>query len=243
MKIGVAQTRPVKGDIQANISNHADFIDLASRYAAEAIFFPELSLTGYEPTLAADLATDHLDSRFDVFQDLSDTRNIIIGCGMPTRADTGVLISTVIFQPHQPRQTYSKQHLHPDEYPFFVPGVQQLFLNVHNIRIAPAICYELSVPRHSEHVSENGTEIYVASVAKTSAGAEKASGTLSMIAKKYGMITLMSNCVGLCDGVECGGKTSVWNKQGVLGAQLDNSREGILVIDTETQDLVKEQLA
>jgi len=58
MKICVAQTRPVKGDIQSNIENHKKFIDLAVSGGADTIIFPELSLTGYEPELAKELATN-----------------------------------------------------------------------------------------------------------------------------------------------------------------------------------------
>ncbi|HZI54131.1 MAG TPA: carbon-nitrogen hydrolase family protein, partial [Chitinophagaceae bacterium] len=206
MKIGVAQTRPVKGDIQTNISNHLKILDRAVLNGTDAIFFPELSLTGYEPGLAKVLATEQDDSRLDDFQKISDSKNITIGVGMPTKAGSGILISMIIFQPYCPAQTYSKQYLHPDELPYFVNGHQQLYLNVRKRKIAPAICYELSVPEHADNATKNGAEIYLATVAKTFSGAEKAQKSLSGIAKKYSMITLMSNCVGLCDGFECGGQ-------------------------------------
>lgn len=56
MKICVAQTRPIKGEIDKNIEIHKKFIDLATSKGANMIFFPELSLTGYEPKLAKHLA-------------------------------------------------------------------------------------------------------------------------------------------------------------------------------------------
>jgi predicted amidohydrolase len=52
MKIAVAQTRPIKGDISTNIKTHKKLIDLAISYKVDTIFFPELSITGYEPELA-----------------------------------------------------------------------------------------------------------------------------------------------------------------------------------------------
>jgi predicted amidohydrolase len=68
MKICVAQTKPVKGDIQANVENHKKIINLAINNGAGIIIFPELSITGYEPALAKALATDINDSRLDDFQ-------------------------------------------------------------------------------------------------------------------------------------------------------------------------------
>lgn len=67
MKICVAQTRPIKGNISANIESHTKIILLASKLKSNAIFFPELSLTGYEPELAFELATDQYDKRLDDF--------------------------------------------------------------------------------------------------------------------------------------------------------------------------------
>src|SRR5918992_869265 len=108
MKICVAQTRPIKGDIQSNIDNHKKLIDLAVSNGADTIIFPELSVTGYEPELAKELATNPDDNRFDDFQKISDTKQITIGVGVPTKNTTGISISMVLFQPHKARQTYSK---------------------------------------------------------------------------------------------------------------------------------------
>lgn len=238
MKIAVAQTRPVKGDIAANILEHLKLIELASTDGTDAVFFPELSLTGYEPTLAKELAGNLHDPRFGLLQSISDNKNMLIGVGMPTQCNSGNLISMLIFKPNSARQIYSKQTLHPDEFPYFVNGEGQLYLSIGKSKIAPAICYELSVPEHSHKASENGATIYLASVAKTLKGVENAVDTLSGIAEKYSMLTLMSNCVGLCDGVECAGKTSVWNSQGILLGQLDDASEGVLIVDTETLQLI-----
>ena len=79
MKIAVAQTRPVKGDIKANIEHHKKMIGLAVSHGADMIIFPELSITGYEPDLAKELATNQDDSRFDDFQQISDNRQITVG--------------------------------------------------------------------------------------------------------------------------------------------------------------------
>ena len=45
MKICIAQTKPIKGNVSANIEAHKKFIELALLLNTDAIFFPELSLT------------------------------------------------------------------------------------------------------------------------------------------------------------------------------------------------------
>ena len=59
MRLFLGQTRPIKGDIHHNIENHTKFIELAISHRADMVVFPELSITGYEPTLAKELATDY----------------------------------------------------------------------------------------------------------------------------------------------------------------------------------------
>ena len=242
MKICVAQTRPIKGNIQSNIDNHKELIDLAISSGANMIVFPELSITGYEPELANELATHKDDNRFDDFQKISDVKQIAIGVGVPIRTPTGIYISLVIFQPQKDRQLYSKQYLHSDEEPFFVSGPNTTGLLNLETNIALAICYELSVPQHSEDAFKNGAEVYVASVVKSVGGVEKAIQNLSDIAKKYVMTVLMANCIGECDGYECGGKTSIWNNKGTLLGQLNDTHEGILIIDTNTQQITQQIL-
>ncbi|WP_428657264.1 carbon-nitrogen hydrolase family protein [Runella sp.] len=242
MKLCVAQTRPVKGDIQSNIENHKKLIQLAVANGAEIIIFPELSITGYEPTLADKLATIPDDVRFDDFQKISDAKHITIGIGMPLKTDSGLSISMLIFQPGKAREIYSKKYLHADEEPYFISGKSTIGLIGSESNISFAICYELSVPEHSENAHKAGAEIYIASVVKTVPGVEKAIKTLTDIAQKYAMTVLMANSVGVCDGDVCGGKTSIWNADGTLAGQLNDTDEGILIIDSETHALIEKTI-
>jgi predicted amidohydrolase len=242
MKICIAQTKPQKGNILANIEAHIRLIELALTLHAEAIFFPELSLTGYEPELAKKLATNHDDNRLGIFQKISDKNNIIIGLGLPTATESQIRISMVIFEPNNPRQTYSKQQLHSDEFPYFENGVGQTIIEKDNICIAPAICYESLLPIHSENAFSLGANIYLASVAKPANGVEKAFKYYPELAKQYAMPVLMANAVGFCDNFLSVGKSSVWSKDGKLLRQLDDKSEGLIIFDTETEEVIERNL-
>lgn len=237
MKIAVAQTSPVKGDIAANLAKHAEMIKSAVALGAGVVVFPELSVTGYEPELAGTLATNQDDPVFDALQASSDEYGVIIGVGMPI-AVAGALpqIGLIIFQPGLPRITYAKQHLHADEVPYFSPGNQQVYLQAGPYKIGLAICYELSVPEHAANVHQGGADIYLVSEAKTVPGVQKAIETLTGTSARYGMAVLMSNCVGLCDNVVCGGRSAVWDNKGNLLSELEAEQEGILVLDLATWD-------
>src|SRR3546814_15902298 len=115
---------------------------------------------------------------------------------MPTKTNSGVEISMIIFQPNISRQTYSKQQLHSDEFPYFVNGEKQIILTVDNKKIAPAICYESLQSDHSDSVNKLGAEIYVASVAKSQNGIDKEIKNYRTVAKKFSIQVLSSNCIG-----------------------------------------------
>ncbi|SEP14732.1 carbon-nitrogen hydrolase family protein [Paenibacillus sp. OV219] len=241
MKIAIAQMRPQKGNILQNIEKHKALISLAVSGQANAIFFPELSVTGYEPELAKDLATDKYDRRFDDFQHISDKHLITIGVGVPMKSISGILISMIIFQPNRSRQTYSKQKLHVDEFPYFVGGREQVLLTLDDIKIAPAICYESLQIEHAEQANELGADVYLASVAKSQNGISKATSHYPHLAKTYSMSVLMANCIGPCDNFESVGQTAVWNNQGNIVDQLNDTEEGILIYDVTTKTIMKKQ--
>lgn len=242
MKIGVAQTRPVKGEIETNISEHKKLIALAVEHGANLLVFPELSITGYEPELAKELVMTPDDSRFDDFQLISNGSRIILGIGAPVQAETGIRIGMIIFQPNKPRQVYAKRYLHADELPYFTTGQEQVFLGEGKDRIALSICYELSVPEHAAYAHEQGATIYLSSVAKSVAGAAKAIETLSDTAVKYGMTVLFSSCVGHCDNFDCGGGSTVIGKEGKVLAGLNDVDEGVLIFDTDTDEVIEKIL-
>lgn len=242
MKICLAQTRPVKGDIQRNIENHKKLIELAISHGSDLVVFPELSLTGYESRLAEALAMDQHDGRLDVFQRISDGKQVTIGVGAPTKSDGGVCISMFLFQPQKERQTYSKKYIHADEEPFFVSGESFTDFEVNKTRIALAICYELSVPVHAENAFRSGAKIYIASVAKSQSGVERASKRLADIASNYAMTVFMANCIGPSDGFEAAGQSAVWDDKGQLLGQLNDVDEGILMLDTESRESLAKTL-
>lgn len=239
MKICIAQTKSVKGNVAANIEKHLKFIELALSCNADALFFPELSLTAYEPELAIKLATDQNDQRLAVFQERSDTNNILIGLGLPTVAASKTRISMIIFEPNHPRQTYSKQQLHADELPYFETGEGQVLIKANAKTIAPAICYESLQSTHVEDAFKLGADVYLASVAKPANGVVKAFNHYPTIAKQYAMPVLMANSIGYCDNFLSVGHSAVWTKEGKLVGQLDDKTEGILVFDIETEEIVK----
>ena len=234
MKVSAVQLQPIAGNIETNIAKHLNLIKLAVDRGAGLVFFSELSLTGYEPRLANSLAVDISDSRLDIFQERSDTANIVIGVGVPLKA-TQVQIGTVWFAPGSPRRSYAKQQLHDDELPFFVPGEGQIILEAAGQKFAPAICYESLQSSHAIEAKRLGADVYLASVAKPRGGLAKAMLHYPAIARKHKMHVIMANCIGPNDNFMSVGQSAAWNSCGKLLEQMDRESEGILLMDTLTE--------
>lgn len=239
MKICIAQTHPIKGDIKKNIEAHKRLISLAILNNADIIVFPELSLTGFEPELAKQLATTKDDERFVELQEISNTQGIIICVGVPIKSNQGILISMLIFQPNKPIEIYSKQHLHNDEFTVFAAGNHSFFLEKETTKIAFAICYETSIKQHAEYAHNKNATVYMASVLNSTKSIDADIERLSKIASGHKMTVFMSNYVGISGGYKCAGKSSIWNNKGEIIAQLNSETEGILIYDNLTDNVFK----
>ncbi|MBK8956742.1 MAG: carbon-nitrogen hydrolase family protein [Saprospiraceae bacterium] len=239
MKICIAQLQSFPADIEKNIVKHIGFIELAGLHQVDLIFFPELSLTGYEPSSAKNNALSEDNEQLSVFQALSDHYKMTISIGAPSCSNNHIYISNFIFQPFQNRLCYSKQFLHADEIPFFSIGLFPHFLKIDENVIAPAICYESMLFQHAEEAEKAHATIYMASVAKTTEGIQKAYIHYPLIAQKFGMTVVMSNAVGPCEGFTAGGNSGVWNEKGILADQLGPDHEALLIYDNITGETSK----
>ncbi|MFP9494748.1 carbon-nitrogen hydrolase family protein [Pectobacterium brasiliense] len=205
MKICIAQMASVVGHIDENVKKHQDMVITAAQNAVDIIVFPELSLSGYEPSLAEELALSPKDIKSDAFQSMSNEYAISIAVGYPIKFSDGIKITMIIFQPEKETLFYSKQLLHPDEIPFFKQGKQQTTVSVEGKVVVPAICYESLQPTHALEAAKLGADLYVASVAKSANGVVRAYAHYPAIARKHGMFALMANAVGKADNFICAG--------------------------------------
>lgn len=237
MKIAIAQFKPLAGDIEYNVNRHLKLIELALKEDSKIIFFSELSITGYEPDLINEsIGSFDIKSKLEAFQKVSDDNDIAIGVGAPLKTEAGIQICMHWFQKGKPMLTYAKQTLHKDEYSYFVPGKKKLIFEVEGYKIAPAICYESLLSEHAHEASKANSDIYLASVAKSSNGIENAKSHYARMARQYGFFVLFSNSIGYCDNYISVGSSSAWNPNGKQLAQLDQDSEGVLMVNIESDE-------
>lgn len=232
MKSCAVQLASLKGDVQANLERHLACIEQAAALGAELVVFPELSLTGYEPTLARQAALPVGAARLDPLQAACDRFGITVAVGLPLPTPDGIRIGMPIFSSGAARQAYAKQRLHDDELPWFTPGHQAMLLQVGAHHVAPAICYESMFMAHAAAAREHGADLYLVSVAKTAKGIREGYQHYAEVARELGMTVLLANCVGPADTFIGAGGSAAWDSQGRLLASLDDHSEGLIVLDT-----------
>lgn len=233
MKICAVQLRLIAGDIAANLLKHIRCVEVAAAHGAELIYFSELSLTAYEPSLAKTLAMTSVDTRLAVFQQLSDAHNLTIGVGLPMKRDEDVQIGMAWFEPKVSLSVYAKQQLHSSELTYFVSGINQLVLTNNEHKIAPAICYESLQSSHADGAAKLGADIYLASVAKSANVLGKAIPHYPLVARQHHMFVMMANSVGVCDNWQSV-QSAAWGRDGALLAQMDSESEGCVMLNTLT---------
>ncbi|WP_439449274.1 carbon-nitrogen hydrolase family protein [Stenotrophomonas sp. ATs4] len=235
MKIVAAQMRSAPGDIVGNIERHVHFIELAASCGGAAVFFPEMSLTGYEPRLAEQLAMTADDARLEVFQSLSDRHQILVAVGGPYRGKDGPEIGMFVFRSGQALAVYTKQMLHADELPYFKAGTTPLSVTLGDEILVPAICFESLQMESALRAKDVGATVYVASVAKNMIGMERAHRHYATVALELGMIVLVCNGVGHADGFEMAGESAAWDNSGALRCSAGTEDEALVVYDLAEQ--------
>ena len=86
-KIAAAQIGSIRGDVAANVARHEAAIRAAAANGVSVVVFPELSLVGYEPDIAASLAFTDDDIR------LEPLRRLILEHHLTTLNTARLLIS------------------------------------------------------------------------------------------------------------------------------------------------------
>lgn len=226
-----AQSQSVAGDMDANIQHHLRFMEIAAEQSVEFLLFPELSLTGYEPTTARDLAFTEEDSRLQPLKNMAQALKMITVVGAPllsgTRSD--VRIAALTFGLDGEVSVYTKQHLHSGEESVFNVGVGGAPVHLGEERVHLAVCADFAHADHARKAATAGATLYAASVLISSAGYTKDSGLLRGYARTHRMPVLMANHAGITGGWQSAGCSALWADSGERVAEIEGAGEGLLI--------------
>lgn len=223
------------GDISANLKLHMDFMQHAREHGVGLLLFPELSLTGYEPTLAKALAQDIDSPLLSPLRHLAREASMTTVVGLPLRLPSHdkPLIAAFILHQDGSIGVYTKQHLHPGEEQFFSAGNGGDLMLIADLPIALSVCADFSHPEHSSHAAKQGAQLYAASVLIGETGYSRDSSLLQNCSKRHGMAVLMANHGGPTGGWAVAGQSAFWNEQGQCVASTDCVGNRLLIVSKQ----------
>lgn len=242
MKLAVAQIVVEKGNLPYNLARHLFFCKRAAAEKADLVVFPELSLTGYEPELAAVLAVYLADPLWEALKDCARENQLVISVGMPLKTANGIQIGAVQAWPDGTLHPYAKQNLYTGEDTFFVPGTNDYQFTLQGEKISMAICADISDPQVPLRAHRQGATIFLAPVMVSKKGLTHDRTLLQQYAQQYQLLTVMANYGGQTGGYDCGGYSSVWSEKGELIGELAHDREGMLLLEKSGQTWTTEKL-
>src|SRR5688572_24671416 len=175
--IAVAQTIPVRGDVEANVAQHLRLVQVAAEERAQVLVFPELSLTGYELDMARELAFDTGDPRLAPLVEAATSHSMTLIVGAPVRAGARLHIGALVVSGDGGIVLYTKHHLGvfsqtascdgtvpPAEATVFQPGTENPLVTFDGNTAAIAVCADTGRAAHAQAAADRGAHIYLASM-------------------------------------------------------------------------------
>ena len=245
LTLAAAQTLSIAGDVEANIARHRVFMQAAAEQGVQLLVFPELSLTGYEPTLAADLAIAPDAPVLAPLREMARELQLTAVVGMPIRLapQADVLIGALVLGADGSLAVYTKQHLHPGEDVAFAAGQGGEALEWGNDRIALAVCADFSHASHPRHAAQAGANVYAAGVLISEGGYAKDSALLQGYTAKHRLLVLMANHGGPSGGWACAGRSAIWAADGRLLAAVPGVGEALVIARRDDEHWVGQVVA
>lgn len=225
----IVQTVVVKGDIVANVARHVTLAQAAAGHGARLALFPELALTGYEPSLATALALDDADSRLEPLREAAVRLGIVLVTGAPWRSAGLPRIAALSFLPDGRLQVYTKQSLHGGEEAAFAAGNGGAGLRIGGAQVALAVCADIMHAGHPAAAASAGANLYAASMLVSENGYGHDAGLLRGYAREHRMAVAMANHGGPTGGWACAGRSALWDENGNVVIAADGIGECLLL--------------
>jgi predicted amidohydrolase len=234
--IAAAQVPSVSGDITGNIRTHTAAITSAAERGVSVLVFPELSLIGYEPDLAAELAIPATDERLAPLAALARQHRmaVVVGASLRTTGPKPGL-GAILFTADGSTLTYTKMHLGSSEPTYFAPGSAPLSFAAGGQTVGLAICADSSNPSHPQAYADGGCTVYAAGVFLNAEWYTTDVPRLADYASRFRMLVVMANHAASVGTYVSVGKSAVWAPGGALLAEAEGTGN-CLVIATRARD-------
>ena len=232
MKVALAQSNIIWEDKVKNEANAVEYIIQAVNAGAEAIFFPEMSLTGFSMNIKETAEENPITVL--KFSKFASQYHIVIGVGWTKQKDQlAENHYTIIDRQGDVLSDYVKIHpfSYADEDKFFIPGNKITHFRLGGYDWSNFICYDLRFPELFQIASRKAEVILVpANWPKKREKHWKSLLTARAIENQCYMLAV--NCVGRINGIEYSGGSCGISPDGTILDVLDDIT-GIVIVDLQ----------
>ncbi|PLX67894.1 MAG: hydrolase [Denitrovibrio sp.] len=245
MKVHIAQTKPILGNVEKNAEMHFKIIAEAVKSGCDIVVFPELSLTGYYLLdLVYEVAMDETHPTYQQFLELSKDIAIVFGY-VEESADRRFYNSAAFVHKGKTVHTHRKVYL-PDytlfeEGRYFAAGNDFRAFDTEFGKFGILICEDAFHMSALYVLSQSGVQnILVLSNSPARGNLEEGhdASNFWQTSNKYiaGVLTVnlvYVNRVGVEDGVTFWGGSEAYNAKGKKLVELDMFKEGTACINID----------
>ena len=245
MTVALAQICPDPGDLRANTEKMISYMESAAGCGAGLVVFPECSLTGYAPEMAAELAVTAGSCAEDAACDLgaggasdcisevearAESLGTAVCFGYMEKAAEGCFITQELYHVST-RTVYRKTHPGSRESRYFKAG-NSFPLAVSPVKTGIQLCWESHIPEISEAYRRQGAELLLFPYASGMSGEkcrENWQVHLPARASDNGCFAAACNLLTKnTAGLTRGGGLAVWDPKGRLIAGYFGTEEKLI---------------
>lgn len=246
VRVALAQTNTIVGDLEGNFRKIQDYIEKAEKIGAEIVIFPELTIPGYPPEDLV-LKKKFISDNKLYLNRLSETNKNTIAIIGFVDFDSEIYNGAAILQQSQIAAIHHKICLPNysvfDEKRYFTAGKHPLVFEYNEIKFGLNICEDIWVP---DGVTESqafrgGAEI-ILSLSASPYFANKRKDRLAMgmnRARHTRTVVVYVNLIGGQDELIFDGNSFVVDHRGELLAEGRQFEEDFLVLDLDISELRK----
>lgn len=214
LHIAAAQSISDPGDVPANVLKHRSMVFAAARHGVQLLVFPELSLTGYEPSLVANHVLDAGDAVLAPLRDAARSTGMALIVGAPVApvvAGDRPAIGAWIFGTDGSAALYRKRYLHAGESAFASSGMEDVHVRqLAGQPTALAVCADTTHPEHALAARDGGAALYACGSVISEAAYAAEAGQLQSYAADFGLAVLLANHGAPTGGYACAGRSAFW---------------------------------
>jgi NAD+ synthase (glutamine-hydrolysing) len=243
LRIALAQINPLVGDIDGNAARIIAAAEQArDELAADAVLFPELSLTGYPPEDLLLRPGLHLRVLRLVEEIKRRVAGITLIIGLPQQAAGGLFNAAVVLRDGQLLGSYHKQHLPNysvfDEKRYFAAGSEPCVVAINGVTVGITLCEDVWHPGPVAQATAAGARLILnlnASPFHINKGREREEVVRQRIAES-GVPLVYVNQVGGQDELVFDGESFVMDEMGEVVLRAPAWQEGLWLAEFEVSD-------